>query len=198
MNLAELVTEVYAYTSRPDLVAKTLSAVKAATLKMHHSDYYGRDLIEQEINFASALNYHTYDYTVGFPQFRALKYLRYLDKTVTPNVKGDFFQIIEPEQIVDGYNVTRENIVYLSGAALIIKALTEFRYGWISYYKHPVITDGGYTSWIAVEHPYAIVYEAARTICKFVGKLDSAASLEKSLNEELALLKITAVQLRGY
>jgi len=42
------------------------------------------------------------------------------------------------------------------------------------------------------------VYEAARTICKFVGKLDSAASLEKSLNEELALLKITAVQLRGY
>jgi len=198
MNIAELVAEVVTYTSRPDLADKTLSAVKAATLKMHHTDYYGRDLVEQEIDFAFVLNAHIYDYTVGFPQFRALKYLRYLDKTVSPNVKGDFFQIIEPEQIVDGYNVTRENIVYLSGTALIVKALTAFQYGWVSYYKHPVITDIGYTSWIAVEHPYAIVYEAARTICKFVGKLDAAASLERSLQEEVALLKMTAVQLRGY
>lgn len=198
MNIAELTAAVYVETSRPDLADKTLAAVKAATLKIHSLDYYWRDIYENEIDFTTSADKHIYDYTVGLARFRALKYLRHRDKVSGVNTDTFFFQIIEPEQILDGYNIDRENVVYFAGTQMIVKALAAFRYGYIAYYRHPDITDGGFSSWIANEHPYAIVYEAARTILKTIGRNSEATALQATLAEEIAAVKITGLQARGY
>ena len=50
-TLTDLCADVYTITNRPDLINETKLAVKAATLKMHQSDYYYRDLLEQGITF---------------------------------------------------------------------------------------------------------------------------------------------------
>ena len=59
-TLTDLCAYVYTITNRPDLFTETKLAVKAATLKMHQSDYYYRDLLEQGIAF------DTSDYTQQF------------------------------------------------------------------------------------------------------------------------------------
>ncbi len=51
MTYDELVTEVYALTKRPDLVAETASLIKAATLKAHHTDFYSKDLFETSVTW---------------------------------------------------------------------------------------------------------------------------------------------------
>jgi hypothetical protein len=40
MSLATILTDVYELTGRPDLVAETTLAVKNATLKAHHLDFF--------------------------------------------------------------------------------------------------------------------------------------------------------------
>ena len=54
MTLNELIAEVYTITNRPDLVAQTLMAVRSATLKLHQSDYYYKDIFETGFQFTSA------------------------------------------------------------------------------------------------------------------------------------------------
>lgn len=48
-SLNSLVSDVYTLTNRPDLVAETALAVKKATLKMHHVDFFARDIWESGI-----------------------------------------------------------------------------------------------------------------------------------------------------
>ena len=54
MTLEELQNEVILLTSRPDLVDRTLQAVKSATLKMHQREFWRRDLREVGIQFDAA------------------------------------------------------------------------------------------------------------------------------------------------
>ena len=51
MTFDELVEEVFLITARRDLVAETNSAVKAATLKAHKSDFYSKDIFETGVEF---------------------------------------------------------------------------------------------------------------------------------------------------
>jgi len=198
MNLSELVNEVYTFTARPDLVEKTKSAVKAAALKMHHVDFFDRDLVETPINLGAALNIQSFQYKALFPLWRALKYVRYLDVATTPAAPGPFFDPITPEQVLDSYSVTKTDVCYLAGSNLQMNGYFAFQYILLGHYEHPNITDAGWNSWISVEHPYAIVYEAARNICKLNGKDQEYVRMESSLAEEVQLLKLTALQTRGY
>ena len=73
MNFTELMTEVYAVTKRPDLSAETALAVKSATLKLHQSDFYFKDLFETGISFTESSFIQTLDIKTVIPRFRALK-----------------------------------------------------------------------------------------------------------------------------
>jgi hypothetical protein len=198
MTLTELITEVYNLTNRPELSTQTLSAVRAATLKMHHLDYFDRDLVENPIDFGQVAYLQSFQYKQLFPRWRAIKYLRYLDITTSPPTPGEFFNVITPEEALDSYAVTRTNVLYLAGSSIQINALVQFQYGLMGCYLHPDITTGSFTSWIADEHPYAIVYEAARTVCKLVGLDQQYSRMETQVAEEVAALKITAISTRGY
>jgi hypothetical protein len=81
MTFDELLQEVYNITSRDDLVDMTKSAVKAATLKAHQSDFYSKDIYETPIEFAATSYVHSLDIISLIPNYRALKYLRKFDTT---------------------------------------------------------------------------------------------------------------------
>ena len=59
MTLAELIAEVYLLTNRPDRVAMTTSAVKAATLKAHKSDFFSKDIHEIPLSSIAVLELKT-------------------------------------------------------------------------------------------------------------------------------------------
>ena len=79
----DLCDDVYTITNRPDLINETKLAVKAATLKIHQSDYYYRDLIEQGIAFLTSDYIQQFDIYSLFPNYRALKYIRRYDNSGT-------------------------------------------------------------------------------------------------------------------
>jgi hypothetical protein len=182
-TLANLIQDVYSLTKRDDLEIETLTAIKAATLKAHHTGFFAKDLFETGIVFTDAAYTQALEYKELLPRWRALSYLRKAEASGEP---GKFFSVITPTDLFDAYGVTKTDVMYLSGSVFQIKSSTELKYALLGCYLNPDVTAGSYSSWIAQDHPFAIVFEAARVIFKTIGYDEQAASYEKFVQEQYA------------
>ena len=196
MTLAELIAEVYTITGRPDRVAETLSAVKSATLKLHQSDYYYKDMFESGVAFDSASFVQNLDYRALLPRWRAIKYLRKYD--AASGTPGKELELIVPENVFDAYTVQKQDIYYVAGAYIQINSSTEDQYYILGCYLNPDITQTGYNSWIALDHPYAIIFDAAGSVFKAIGKDDEAAMYKNLGIEQLVNLKASNIVANGF
>jgi hypothetical protein len=196
MNFTELCAEVYTLTRRSDRVAETVSAVKAATLKAHQSDYYYKDIFETGIAFSTSDYVQNLDYRLLLPRYRSLIYLRKYDATTgTP---GRELDVIIPEQIFDRYKSQKSDVAYVAGAYIQINSSTQEQYYLFGCYLNPDISQATFTSWIALDHPYAIVFDAAATVFKAIGKDEEAAAYRTMVAEQIAMIKMSNVQSIGY
>jgi hypothetical protein len=196
MTLTELQQEVYTITNRPDLVAQTLTAIRSATLKLHQLDYFYKDIFETGVTFTIAEFEQALDYRLLIPRWRALKYIRKSDVTGIDTYPP--FTIIPPENVLDEYNQNRLDVAYVAGAFINIKSSTAFQYMFLGCYIHPDITEAGYSSWIAADHPYAIVFEAASIVFKLIGDTEQFAAYTGLSQIEQNNLKISEIQAVGY
>lgn len=202
-SLAALLTETYALTARPDLVAETTAAVKAATLKMHQCEYFPKDIYETGIQFSSSAYIQQLAYKSVVPLWRSLKYLRKFDITKASNdssagTPGIQFKLISPEISLDSYGVEKVDVVYLAGLNLSIKSSAPFQYALLGCYVLPDITDANFSSWIADEHPYAIEFEAARVVFKTIGHDEESRAYDALVAEQVANLKTSQILAVGY
>lgn len=195
MTLTELQTEVYAITNRPDLAARTLSAIRSATLKLHQSDYFYKDLFETGLAFPTEDYVQQFEYRTVIPQWRALSYLRRTD--VNYYDQGDFFDVITPQLVVDDYAINRTDVVYVAGEVVQLRSKLPIQYALLGCYLNPVITEAGFSSWIALDHPFAIVYNAAAQVFKSIGKDQEWQAWTMLANEQLQELKISNIEARG-
>lgn len=196
MNFAELVSAVYSITNRPDRSAETSLAIQAATLKMHQTDFYAKDLHEVGVQFDAAAYLQQLDYKGLLPRWRQPKYLRKYDPaTDTP---GIFMTPLTPEAVLDGYGVEKTDIFYMAGVFMQIKSSTAIKDYLLGYYRHPDITLGGFSSWIAEEHPFAIVLDAAATVFKAIGKDEEAAAYRGLVPEQVAIIKLSNIATTGF
>ena len=184
-TFAELVSDVYTLTNRPDLVAETKLAVKAATLKAHQSDFYPKDLFEIGITWSDPAYIQSIDYRALIPRWRAFKYLR----KYSNGMPGDFIKMLTPEQVLDSYGYQKADICYIAGEMLEIRSSTEDTYAIIACYVNPITDENNFSSWIALDHPYAISYEAARSIFKQIGFDEQASSIRQEVMEQYQILK---------
>lgn len=196
MTLSELIAEVYTLTNRPDLVAQTLSAVRAATLKIHQSDYYYKDLFETGISFPSAEYLQQIEFRNLIPHWRAFKYLRKTD--VTGTQQGVLIELIQPEVVLDSYGINRGDVCYVAGAVIQVRSTTQLQYALLGCYVNPNITELGYNSWVALDHPYAIVYEAASTVFKMIGDTDQFAAYSQLSGIQMAEVRMSNIQAQCY
>lgn len=197
MNLTELQQEVYTLTNRPDLVAETLSAVRSATLKMHQLDFFYKDLFETGISFTSSSYQQQLEYRTLLPLWRALKYLRKTDSAGSDT--GPFFTVLSiPEMTRDDYGINRNDVCYVAGSVVQIRSSTSFQYALLGCYLNPNITVAAYNSWVALDHPYAIVYEATANVFKMIGDTDQFAAYTRLSMEEQQLVRISNIQPVGY
>lgn len=194
-TFAELQSDIIALTKRPDLVAETKLAIKAATLKAHQSDYYYKDLYEAGLHFATSSYLQQLEYRSLFPRFRSMKYLR---KSDISGMEGDFFNLLTPAQVLDEYGLSKSDIYYVAGAAIQIKSSNNFQYAFMGMYLNPDITEAGYSSWVALDHPFYIVYEAAVSIFKTIGYDEQASLYSKMAAEQLQLVKTSNILAEGY
>jgi len=197
MTLNELIAEVYTLTNRPDLVAQTLTAVRAATLKLHQLDYFYKDIYETGVTFTSAEYLQQLEYRNLLPRWRSLKYIRKTDSTGHQN--GKFLEVLAiPEMVEDAYRLNRNDVCYVAGSVVQIRSSTQLQYILLGCYLNPDITQAGYNSWIALDHPYAIVYEAASAVFKMIGDTDQFAAYSGLAQMQMAELSVSNIQGVGY
>ena len=197
MTLNELIAEVYTITNRPDLVAQTLTAVRSATLKLHQSDYFYKDIFETGVTFTSAEYLQQLEYRTLVPRWRALKYIRKTDSVGYQD--GAFLEVLSvPEMVEDAYRINRNDVCYVAGAVVQIRSSTELQYILLGCYLNPDITAAGYNSWIALDHPYAIVFDAASMVFKMIGDTDQFAAYTALAQQQMAELRMSNIQAVGY
>lgn len=193
MNFNEIVAEVVIITRRPDLEERTQSAVRAATLKAHHSDFYYKDLYEQSVEFGQEYFIQNFLPTDIFPNFRKAKYVRFWHGDVDGQ-PGRFLEPIQIENSLDGYGCNKADVFYMAGQLLQIRTSAPIKRCLFGAYLHPkIIPVNDYCSWIANEYPWAIIHEAARSIFKAIGKDSEAAEQTRLVAEEYQLLKMSNV-----
>jgi hypothetical protein len=195
MTLTELQQEVITLTNRPDLAAETLLAVRQSTLALHQMDYWWKDVKESGISFSTPEYLQEIEYRPIIPRFRALKYVR---KSDVSGAGLEMITVVQPESVLDAYGTNRVDVAYAAGQSIEIRSSTLLQYCILGYYEHPNITPTGFSSWIAEDHPYAIVFEAAEKVFKMIGKSEEFAAYKLLRDEEKQRLTISNVQAMGY
>ncbi len=183
MTLTELLTEVYNLTNRPDLTVLSTAAVKAATLKAHHLDFFSKDIFEQGFQFPALAFRHSFDIINYITNYRRLSYLKRVEDA--DDDVGKFFTIIVPDEVLDSYGINRTDIAYIAGRIIQIRSSVEFQFGLLGAYVSPIVTpDANYLSWVAEQFPYAIIYEAVRVITRATGSLEESNAFQKLLKRD--------------
>lgn len=196
MNFTELCAEVYILTRRSDRVAETVSAVKAATLKAHQSDYYYKDIFETGIDFGVPNYVQNLDYRALLPSYRSFVYLRKYD--ATSSTPGRELDIIIPDQVFDQYKTQKSDIAYVAGAYIQINSSTQEQYYLFGCYLNPDISQTAFNSWIALDHPYVIIFDAAATVFKSIGKDEEASAYRGMVAEQIAMLRTSNIVANGF
>ena len=196
MTFDELLEEVYLITNRRDLVNETKSALKSATLKAHTSDFYSKDIYEVGVEFTTAGFRQSLDIIDLISNFRALKYIRRV--TGATDDAGTFLEVITPEELLDSYGIGRTDIAYVAGRVIEMRACVSFQYALLGAYVMPVVREGAYSSWVAEQFPYTIIYEAARRVLTAIGNMEEAAGQRVLALEEYNLLRMSALSDVGY
>lgn len=204
MTLAELTQQVYTITNRADRVAETLSAIQSATLKMHQSDYYWKDIFEAGFNAGTdSITYeHDIDYRSIIPLFRSWKYIRKWTPDPTgqnpAGCPGKLLTLVEPMNVFDDYGAQKTDVYYGAGAFVHVKSSTQDQYYILGCYVNPNITSAGYSSWVALDHPFAIIYEAAAMVFKAIGKDEEAVTYRTLNADQIGILKSNNITAEGF
>lgn len=222
MNYSDLVNEVYTLTNRPDLVNETATAVKSATLRAHHVDYFYKDIVEMSYQFP-VLQFWQKLQLSSLPNYRALKYLRKFYPGTSPQnppqqdgspnnlpplyggyyepganlPDGRFFDIITPEEVLDSYGINRIDIAYVGGQTINLRSGDTFQTLLTGYYAHPSIVPASWNSWIGNEFPYAIVFAAAATVFKTIGYDEQNQQYQALMSSEYEMLQMSNVEQTG-
>ncbi|CAM6053467.1 unnamed protein product [Sphagnum tenellum] len=207
-------------TNRPDLVAETNQAVFEATLSAHSSDFYYKDILQAQMTFNTTDYFQTVD-TTTLTNFRSFAFFRKAvpgptlyapfdgsvsnplppitnNPTTLPQVTYAFLDKIEPDDIVDGYGYDKFDVWYQAGTSINVKSSTSLSNAQIGWYAYPEldIADLGtaFSSWIANELPYVIVYKAAASVMQKIGQTEAIQAYMNPNNglyfQQLQLLKM--------
>lgn len=199
-NLATLVSMVISETQRPDLAAQTQNAVLAAVLDLHTRDFFYRDIQPAQVVFDTTAYLQQLD-TSALPRFRSLAYCRKWtnqlnssaqNPDVLPPLYAPYYpysignsadlliNIIDPSDLFDTYGYLKTNVGYQVGDTFNIKSNTPLPACQIGWYTFPNIDASnnfaGFSSWIALMYPYAVVYLAVSKVLNGAGLKDVAAT----------------------
>ena len=193
MNYTELYEEVQKLVKRPDLQSTVDSAIKAATLKAHQSDFFFNDLVESAVQFDEARYIQTFNPKEIFPRYRQAKYVRVWEGDRCGDATY-FLEHIGIEAALDMYGYTRTEVFYFSGTNLQIRTKIPLLRCLFGAYVHPTITPTeNYSSWIAEEYPFAIIYEAARSVFLGIGFTEQSRGMQALVAEQYAALSLSNV-----
>jgi len=164
---SSLLNDVYTHTNRPDLVNETTLAIRKATSKAHGSDEFPEDMVHVTAMPTAGANQNEYLLDVSaMPFLRHRKVLQIINSSTRRA-----YEQISVNDLFDSYGNLKQECWYKAGLMYRINAaLSDAATLDCIYLQNPELVPDTYFSWIALEHPEAIVEEAASQVFKAVGK----------------------------
>lgn len=196
MTFDEIAAEIYTMTNRPDLVKETESAIKSATLKAHQSDFYSKDIYETGVELPEVNMVQSLDLTSLVSNFRQIKYVKVVSDS--NDTEGFYLDLVKTEELIDNYKQSKLNVAYVAGRILEMRASVQFKYLLLGAYVFPLVTKEKYSSWVAHQYPYAIIYEAIRIVFITIGQIEEANGYARLAAEARAEMKAASILDVGY
>lgn len=193
-SLAELQADVMLLVKRPDLVDAIALHVKNAILKVHNSDYYLPDLYESAFTFANPATQYSLDTKTLISRWRKSKYFNIIDANTGEVIRR--LKSIQALSFVDSYDYIKDYVFYEAGNYVQIRASGQEQVYGFGAFLYPDVTLTT-PSWIADAFPFAIQYEAARTIFKSIGFDEQSASMQTLLTEAMVEVKMVGLATIG-
>lgn len=179
----DILADVITITNRPDLVNESKFGIRAATIKLHGLELWIEDKIEEVIPVVVEDGM----FAITNADFSHTPRKIDLFKKTTSD---DFFEEINPLALKDRYGYRRSNVYYRAGTQYNFITDTYDNSIAVSYYRFPVATETGYSSWIAENYKELVALEAAIFVFSSIGDKEQEARIEKMAAQQLAVLQI--------
>jgi hypothetical protein len=179
-TFAEMEALVVGQTRRPEVTAVTQAAIRTATLRAHHTDFFPRDLAPGTLSYtplSGAQYYDLPDLTTLLPKLRSLQSLKSVDSTGKPI---ENFEYRELQDLYDSDNVLRTSMYTMIGDTLRVYPQVSTGLLATTYYKNPVVTEAGYSSWVANEYPDELAMWAAAIVFARTGFAEMAQDFQRT------------------
>lgn len=190
-TFAEMQAEVIANTKRPELVDLTNSAIKMATLRAHHVDFFPRDYSNQLITytppvgnelFVDVANIFTTVTRLRTPNFMQSEDLTTLQATENLEFLSDY------KWFWNEYNELRYSVFTFLGSTMRARFASATGRARLYFYQNPDTSSSTYSSWIADEHKEELAKWAAGIVWARAGFLEIAKSMDQTVQDFKSLL----------
>lgn len=183
-TFAELRDLTVAQTRRPEVQAITDAAIRTAVLRAHHVDFFPRDLLVGSLSYTPISGGLYQDFptvTTLLPRLRALKTLYGIDPVSYAQIEQLEFRETDDVYDKDGYQ--RPSVYNLIGDTL--RCYIQVWSGALQahYYANPVVTEAGFSSWIADQYQDDVAQWAAGIVQGRLGYLEQAQLVQRTYVE---------------
>jgi hypothetical protein len=180
-TFADIEALVLEHTKRPDISGTTSGAIRTATLRAHHVDFFPRDLAEGVLTYtpsSTALSYSFPNLSLLLPRVRSLKFVQGLDAvTATPVEDLEFREI---DDLYDSDGNRRQHTYTLVGDTLRIFPQLATGTATAFYYQNPNVKGLEYSSWIADTYPDELSQWAAAVVFARTGFTEMATEFQRT------------------
>jgi hypothetical protein len=179
-TLADMETLVLAHTRRPDIPDTTAGAIRTATLRAHHVDFFPRDLAEGPLLYTplSTAQYYSFDnVSTLLPRVRSVKFIRGIDSATAAPVED--LEYREIDDLYDSCGNRRLSTYTLVGDTLRMYPQRATGSANVYYFSNPNVNGLEYSSWIADTYPDELSQWAAAIVFARTGFTEMAADFQR-------------------
>ena len=179
-TFAELESLVVEQTRRPEIPAVTQAAIRTATMRAHHTDFFPKDVTVGTITYApnSAIFRDFSDVSSTLTRLRSIKALQGLEAVSMAPVES--FEYRELDDVYDADGNRRPSIYNMIGDTLRIYPQTQTGLLQVFYYQSPNTVAPTYSSWIADTYPDELAAWAAAIVFARTGFAEMANEFQKN------------------
>lgn len=180
-TFADLEALVVGQTRRPEVTAITQAAIRTATLRAHHTDFFNRDLATGTLLYtpSSAASFYDFaDVSSTLARMRAFQLLQSVDAITS--VPSENLGYRELEDLYDSDNVLRTSMYTMIGDTLRVYPVSATGKLNVYFYKNPVTTELNFSSWIANEYPDELAMWAAAIVFARTGFAEMANDFQRT------------------
>lgn len=190
-NFVEMRTLVVGLTKRPELAALTDAAIKMATIRAHHVDFFKRDSASAVFTYAVPSGNQIFidltDLYTQAPLYRSALFLQGEDpSTFLPNENLEYVKTYQ--EFWDADNTLRSSVFTELGEGFKVRFAGPTGRAKLYYYKNPNTSVDHYSSWIADLYPDELSKWAAAIVWARSGFQEIARQSQSDIEDFKALL----------